>query len=606
MRQEVLISDLGAIAQPKSAVNTVRYNTVWASVPYETDTFSGTLLSAVGCGNREAITFPIDLSGWYRIFVGTPRINKNILLRLSRDRAATPFTAIDLSCTRSYYDPDVHSNHQASWDFEEVYWKCADMTDQNVILSKFKNDGSDAHLSWLRFVPMTDEEVAEFNKDQARIDTKRLYCTNDMFDVLPFNTSFDDWRTIVQSYEQSDAEWLSLENISFFNSEIINERSPDEFAYVPEFETYCKAFKGYTIEMLKDLVDFGHSMGLKMCSSMRMGFWGKEFPDDQILFENKFAKKHPEYRCVDRDGTVMTALSYSYPEVQDYVIEQFLNMAKLGFDAVETIYSRGVPYILFEKPFIDAFVAQYGEDPRELPLDEPRVTALRCEFMTGFMRKLRKRLDEEFPDRKIGIHGRVFFSLYENKMISLDPETWAKEGLVTALISFPQVTREVLPREVFRADAPGRIDLEKYTKYAKSHGHDLIYWNQNFWFHEPMLDSRGVPQGPKNQKERIQEFVELEKKYGVRFYVELFPRQMPPEEYQKKTLELYSYGCHGFSLWDTYTRAPLKRQWSMVRRLGHEKELISYTNGEGEFWRIVPIVKIAGQDVSRYNPSFGG
>jgi len=104
--------------------------------------------------------------------------------------------------------------------------------------------------------------------------------------------------------------------------------------------------KEYTVpkEMLKALVDYGHSQVLKMCSSRRMGSWDKEFPHDQMLFVTKFVKEHPEFRCVDRDGTVLTAMSYAFPEVQDYVIEQFLEMAKLGFDAVEPIYTRGVPY----------------------------------------------------------------------------------------------------------------------------------------------------------------------------------------------------------------------------------------------------------------------
>lgn len=605
MRQEVLISDLGAIAQPRSAVNTVRYKNVWAIIPYETDTFSGTFLSAIGTGEREDVTLPVNLSGWYRIFVGLPRSSDHILLRLTKDGAATPFSATEPGALRGYYDPRIRSYHQYYYDFEEVFWKCADMTDQDVIVSKFIRQASTSIVSWFRFIPMTDEEVSAFHQEQARTDTKRLYCTHDMFNMLVPANSQADWRTIVQSYEQSDAEWLSLENILYFDGEVPT-GDMNNFAYSPGYDVVCKKHKNYTREMLKDLVDYGHSFGLKMCSSRRMGSWDKEFPHDQMLFATKFVKDHPEFHCVDRDGTVMTALSYCYSEVQDYVIDQFVDMAKLGFDAVETIFTRGVPYVLFEQPFVDRFQEIYGEDPRELPMDEPRVMALRCEFMTGFMRRLRQRLDAEIPDRKVGIHGRVFFSLYENKMISLDPETWAKEGLVTALISFPQVTREILPKEVFREDAPGRIDLEKYTKYAKSKGHELIYWNQNFWFHEPMPDSHGIPQGPRNQEERIREFMNLEENYGVRFYVELFPRHMPAEEYQRKALELYSYGCQRFSFWDTYVRVPFKTQWSMVRRLGHKEELSGFTNGEGEYWRVIPIVSKGGQDVSRYMPSFGG
>ena len=81
---------------------------------------------------------------------------------------------------------------------------------------------------------------------------------------------------------------------------------------------------------------------------------------------------------------------------------------------------------------------------------------------------------------------------------------------------------------------------------------------------------------------------------------------MPPEEFRDFALELYRYGCERFSLWDTYSRVPNRVQWSMVRRLGHKAELQSFSDGEGEFWRVLPIVTIGGQDVSRYVPSFGG
>ena len=44
----------------------------------------------------------------------------------------------------------------------------------------------------------------------------------------------------------------------------------------------------------------------------------------------------------------------------------------------------------------------------------------------------------------------------------------------------------------------------------------------------------------------------------------------------------------------------------MVRRLGHKDELPGYESGEGELYSIHRILKIGGQDISRYLPCWGG
>lgn len=124
------------------------------------------------------------------------------------------------------------------------------------------------------------------------------------------------------------------------------------------------------------------------------------------------------------------------------------------------------------------------------------------------------------------------------------------------------------------------------------------------------MNRRGELCGPTSQQEGVQEgvqeWMQLEKDYGVNICLEILPRWMTPEEYKRRTLELYGYGAERISLWDTYTRLPLRAEWTFASNLGHKDELASIDTGEGEFYRRTKICRLAGYDISRYNPAWGG
>lgn len=602
-RTERLFCDLGSLCVPTQNISPYRELYKWNSVPYETNEYSGTMLVSVYDGHPQNVMLPLGLEGWYRIYLGlgmygdAAPVQDVINLKLTNDGA---FMHVAPSTTAGY----------AYHAFQECFWRCADLTGQSLEIGKHMNcQPSEAILAWVRAVPMSGEEVREYQEDLARTDTKRIYATNDMHGMLGMYglSSREDWRSVVQEYMESDVEWLSMEDILSFDGEPAT-GDPQNFAFCRGGDKYIQQNlkRDFTRAMLTDLVNYGHEKGLKMCVSLRMGAWGLEFPYDQMYFANSFAEHHPEYRCIDRDGSPIDALSYMYPEVQEYMLDQFMRMAGTGCDAVEMIFNRGVPYLLFEQPFVDLYQSRYGADPRYLPLDDERVTALRCEIMTGFVRKLRARLDEACAGKPAGLHARAQFCIWDCRHVGVDLETWAKEGLITAVISYPQRVREVLRGDIWQTEAPELIDLDRYRRYVREAESGIIYRRQDFNFMPPMEDSRGIPRGPASQQERVAEFMELEKLYGVTVYIEIMPRTMPNEEYRDRALELYRCGCGHISLWDTYGRVPRKVEWSMLRRLGHKDELASYTDGEGDTYRKVRILKVGGKDVSRYKPAWGG
>lgn len=594
----IIFSDLAKCCEPASRISMMREKGKWDAIPYETAQVKGNLLSALYDNTPEPVMLNPKLTGWHRIFLGIVATTDNykinyVNVRLDNDVAVNTFNPYQ---------------NLRSGAVEDVYWKCADMTGRSVEISKFSRGiDQDCIIAWVRFVPMTDEEVTAELQRLRDPKYKRLYATNDMHCMGWMNNSrsHKDWQQLVQLYDQSDVEWLSVENLFTFNGIPRLPLDRHNFTNRAHVDCYDTIHNYYTDDMLESLVELGHKLGIKMCASHRMGAWCVEYTWDAMYFDNTFRLSHMDMRCMDRDGHYVDAMSYAYPEVQDYIISQFTRLAKLGFDAVEMMYHRGVPYVLFDPPFVEKFIQDYGEDPRFLPLDDERIIEARCAVMTGFVRRLRAALDSVCPNRKVALHARGQYSLYECRLNGEDFVTWAKEGLISSAISYPQFIREDLNGDVWQDDNPGHIDLEKYTKFVNEKESLPIYRRHDFRELAPMADSRGVLQGPADMKARIAEWMELEEKYGVKVYFEIMPRHLSPMEYKERALELYDLGAERISLWDTYQRAPYHVPWSLVRRMGDKEGLKDFDSGEGVYYSWHRLLRIADLDTSRYMPGWG-
>ena len=590
-KTEVLLSRLDECFSPADAFSDISLKGKWRAIALDTSEYSGKMIASNS--DAEDITLSPNLVGWYKIYLHLPG-RSSVYLKLSSDPAFVPAEA----CTRRRYL------------IEEVLWRCADMSGQSLILSRHPDaQGKDSMLSAIKFVPMTDDEVEKYRRELDRRETKRIYATDDLHNRLAFinQDSYDDWRAVARAYEASDVEWLSVETLATLVSDNLPVDNIDDFAF-PAIHDYlvqknAKKFDRYKV--LGTIVDECKKMGIRSSVSMRMGGWGMPFPYDGFYFDCDFVEAHPEWRTRDRNGDEIRAMSYAYPEVRRFVIDELVNCARSGCDAVTIMAHRGIPYVLFEQPVADKFYELYGEYPYELPLDEPRLNKLHCDIMTGFVRELREALDNEFGVNKVEVHFRSIYSLYDTKYVALDAEEWAREGLISAVISYPQRVHELLDGDVWKDDRHERLDLEKYTSYVRTHYH-VNMRPCDFETIEPIVNYRGELCGPRDQRERVSEWMELEKKYGVKLYFEILPRQMSNEQFKARALDLYDCGAERIALWDTYGRAMIKTTWSTVRRLGHKNDLANMDVGEGELYRTLFMLKVGDRDLNRFNPDWGG
>ena len=119
-------------------------------------------------------------------------------------------------------------------------------------------------------------------------------------------------------------------------------------------------------------------------------------------WESPFYRGHPEWRCVDRDGTPVARMSWAVPEVRRHMIELLREQVRFGADGANIVFNRGYPVVLYEPAAAKLFQEKYGADPRTVPESDPRITRWWSDVVTTFLPELRAMLDEEQKARADG------------------------------------------------------------------------------------------------------------------------------------------------------------------------------------------------------------
>lgn len=327
-RRELLFTKLEDVFGPAEKLSPYSLKDKWRVVPYEAEERIGNILASIG-GTPEDISFDPRLTGWYKICIGLLR-DCVTTLKLTSD---TAFFTVASSPVSS----------GAGRRVEEALWRYADMTDESIpVTKKYPDEPYSSCLASIRFVPLSDEDVAEYKKELARRDTKRIYATDDMHNRFYFLNleKMEGWDPVVLKYIGSDVEWISMEELRSLTSGKcpVDDLDLVDFARAGDKRVQKQLGKFNYGEILRHLVELGHKHNFKMSISLRMGAWRIGYPSDQCYFDSAFEAQHPEYKCVDRNGDVMSAMSYAFPEVQDYLVDTIVNMARSGCDAV-TLYS---------------------------------------------------------------------------------------------------------------------------------------------------------------------------------------------------------------------------------------------------------------------------
>jgi hypothetical protein len=292
------------------------------------------------------------------------------------------------------------------------------------------------------------------------------------------------------------------------------------------------------IDPLAAFRDLAREHGMKIFAAMRM--MGRGLPMvDAPIGRASFVANHPEWARCDRDGTPTNNVSLAFPEVRRHWLSLLRETLDYGIDGVMVYFHRGQPFILFEEPVVEAFGAQYGVDPRELPMDDPRLVRHWSTYVTGFLREVRALVDEK-PGRQLAV--TVYGTPYKFDQVeefdpiryNCDVDTWIREELIDYLMPTPTVE-------------PGLI-----RRWRELAGDRLHIWP------------------------------------------DLQPRVMPGEISVPLMREFYEAGADGAAMWDGEGRPPHASHWAIMRHLGHREELDTLERLAGGLHRRVPFRKLAG------------
>ena len=269
------------------------------------------------------------------------------------------------------------------------------------------------------------------------------------------------------------------------------------------------------------LAQRSREIGLVFWGSQRMNADYSGHAEYAELFHSRFQKEHPEMRVLHspKQTTPSFYLSYAQAAVRERRIGVLRELAEFGCEGVNLDFCRYPNVLGYEAPMPTLFRQAHGEDGTKLPFDDPRWVRVRQQVMNGFMREVRAVMEAEAGKRGEPVLISVRLPATKYETFGFDPQTWAREGLVDALIpAFPGPERW--------------FDIEPWV--AMTQGTKVQVWpGTEYYFHETAgaeLTDADVARGLKP---------------GYQFWLKR-------SDYLRRAAEAYAAGADGFHMFNAW------------------------------------------------------
>ena len=586
MSQDIWKMDLGANSDPGGAISRERAAGAWQAVDYELEEGPGVMLFAFPGSGAPPLTIRLGAKGWHAIRLGIYYgggagfvFNRVLCARLSGE---TGFSRICLENFRPEKDGEYPDKIVTWSNVSEVFWKCADLTGEDLIIAhpgRGQMAESETNLAYLRLVPMDESAMGEWRSEQPNERTKRLLANYDGGNINQWGVQTrEDFLGEFECLRNTDFEAVlyavSYGALTFYPSKVgemvaLDHRPPRRMGH------YLHQALKDGVDPLEAAIDAAHECGVKLFPQNR--FIGPNLPPEHSVQDHggRFFTEHPEWRCRYPDGSPIRHLSVAYPGVREFYVRLLREWAEdYKADGINLLFNRSWPLAYYEEPVCQAFQEQYGQDLRRLQspqvhagvdrmsMDGPdlffnfvkgedeRAQRIRAGFVTRFLREIRSMLDEvgQKQDRYIPTCYIVMNTVSQCLSGAMDVATWIKEGLVDYL---------VVPM------AQG-----------------------------PQYDGELV-------RSQVSQFARLAEGSRTKIYPDVAPRRMPPRRYLETAVECYGAGAEGLAFWDSYNRYYRAGEWAFVKRLGHMEEL-SRWKGKGDDYSLIrPLKSLDGYLMGR-------
>ncbi len=563
MEKEFVFSNLGSLVNEKNNISPDFEDNKWRIMEYSTGKYKGEMLITTEAGLPEDISVDLNLEGIYQIYICVPRLRAaNYLnVKLSGDLCFTGLMASD----------KAPKNWMTEEYVEELYWKTADLTGQKIVFSKADSIITSATgVAWVRCVPVDKMPPAITNKC-VQMHNDEDVAAQDM------QKSDDDYLMKVYPIANTNAEFVSFE-FSFDYDGVPDPGKAHLLGYDTRWDEGNYRYREKADTIYKKAVDFAHKNGFGIYAANRMCVSNFVVPYTRFGWNSNFVENNHQFYIKTRIGETVRVCSYAYDEVQDYVISNFVNMLKYGFDGITLIMHRGI-HIGFDQPVIDRFKELYPDvDPCTLPFSDERLHGVWCEFMNKFMRKLRNAVGKD-----IRINTITDYGMTTSKHLGLDVEYWAKNGLIDSAAHADMEIFENL-EGCMSDDNPGLIDLEKYKKELT----------------ERHVVTRKFGCNVDKVCENIPAFEKLRELYGIDVYHVLpWVGRKLPEEYPGIIERMEKAGAKKFLSWNTNHLMRDLPEWYTVSHIGNEPEDVELR----KFYRVITL---DGNYIAEFQPNWRG
>ncbi len=462
----IYLSDMSR-CRPASALSEERQPGKWQLFSYEADGVSGTMIGAPSFIAAPDVTIPVDVSGWHAVYVGywNPYYTYDgetiVKLRFGDTPVFRRFR--EGNRCRSQSETAIH----------EVFMDSADLTGRDLVVGKPGGVmGKKAYIAYIKLVPMTPEQVAAVQRDRADPSTRRLTATIDGMSYLHFSecTTAEQVLELIEPYRHSDVGrvlWaVNYGDRTNYPSKVGTYMAGDHArpAMVPGTgtNTYIVGEKNL-YESLRELgkqgivpqrvaAAYARKSGIRFELMFRLGIIG-ELPPRHPAAPGRLLVRHPEYRQVLKDGSVVEKASYAFPGVRSFMHDLIREaIGEIDADGVNLCFVRGPRFTRYEKPVVDDFKARFGEDVRTVDERDPRLLQLRADYMTDFVRGVRTVLDEKSREtgRPLALSVWVWPSdrnVWCGRTPAEDGITvkeWISEGLLNDVVCQEGIDRECL------------------------------------------------------------------------------------------------------------------------------------------------------------------
>lgn len=428
------------------------YPRKWQTSPYETKAFSGVMLFANPAAAAPAIRVPLPpapggAAKRWAVHVGLAvnycdRIN----LKLERD------ACYDNLC----HTPAPPTNQS----LEEVWWRDIDALSRDVLI--IKQDEAMGRRCGVGFVRLTPAPPATKGEVPIYTTADGMAGNNgpvSLDQMMGEELNFDGTH-VTDILHGTDvcgsAQYMStLPGHRYTWNECAKQVHPDN-EYYPWTIAQMQKFEREGRCPLRDSIKAAHSIGRKLYAYHRMAIV-RIFAPYSSLFYCTLYDEHPEWRCVDFDGTQVSRMSYAFPEVRRFIVDHLRETVEFGADGVCLVFNRGWPLALWEEPVRKMYREETGKPGDAAALDDPVVRSILTRIVTGFMREVRAAVNEAGKGRDVGVIALTLATPEVNARFGMDCAAWVREGLVDSLVPYPY-------GEVAK---PALIDVDAWLKIVR-------------------------------------------------------------------------------------------------------------------------------------------